>query len=143
MRAFYVIGFAVLLTFDTLAQVGFKLGAMHTAPASFEPAWFLRVLCEGWVYLAVLGYLGSFVTYMTLLKKAPIGAAFAATHFEIVTVAVVSYLFMGEKLTLPQVCGGLLIMAGIFMLGTEQEPAENAPLDRSERGAEEKELAVF
>lgn len=138
MRAFYLIGFAILLTFDTLAQVGFKLGAMHTAPPAFELAWFLKVLGEGWVYCAVAGYIGSFITYMTLLKKAPIGAAFAATHFEIVTVGIVSYLFLGEKLSSMQILGGLLIMVGIGFLASEEEQDQDKDHDPDRRSTEKK-----
>lgn len=121
MRRFLFIGFIVLLAFDTLAQIAFKLAAVHTAPAAFEIAWFMRVIAEGWIYLAVLGYLGAFVTYMTLLKHAHIGPAFAATHMEIVTVTLVSVLFLGEELSAIQVAGGLLIVAGIYLLATEKE----------------------
>ena len=138
MRAFYLIGFAILLTFDTLAQVGFKLGALHTSPPAWELAWFLKVLKEGWVYCAVAGYIGSFITYMTLLKKAPIGVAFAATHFEIVTVAAVSFFFLGEKLSLMQIIGGVLIMAGIGLLAVEEEAEDH---DRGSGGNKDNKIS--
>ncbi len=132
MKRFFIIGFLILLAFDTMAQVGFKLAATHTAPAAFELAWFLRVITEGWIYAAVLGYIGAFVTYMTLLKHADIGPAFAATHMEIVTVTLVSVFFLGEHLSMPQIAGGLLIMGGIWLLGTEKDKdAQGAEAGRS------------
>ncbi|MGD9683911.1 MAG: EamA family transporter [Candidatus Obscuribacterales bacterium] len=125
MKKFYLVGFLILLAFDTLAQVGFKLGATNTAPAALELAWLMKVVTEGWIYVAVAGYIGAFITYMTLLKHAPIGPAFAATHLEIVTVSIVSYYFLGEVLTPVQMIGGLFIIGGIVILACEKEKEEH------------------
>jgi uncharacterized membrane protein len=116
MRRFYLIGFLVLLAFDTLAQIGFKLAAVAAAPPQLEVAWLGRIATERWIYLAVAGYLGAFVTWMTLLRYAPIGPAFAATHLDIVTVLVVSVMWLGETLSPPQVVGAVLIMTGITVM---------------------------
>lgn len=125
MQRFYFIGFLILLTFDTITQVGFKLAAMHTAPAALDIAWLQRVLVEGWIYCAVLGYIGAFFTYMTILKHAPIGPAFAATHLELVTVLIVSVLWLGERLAMAQIIGSILIMGGIALLATGKHSAED------------------
>lgn len=121
MKKFYIIGFFVLLCFDTLTQTSFKLAAVDTASSAFTLSWISKLLNEKWLYIAVLSYLGAFVSYMTLLRHAPIGPAFAATHLEIVTVTLVSVLFLGEKLTVMQVLGSLLIMGGILLLSTEKD----------------------
>jgi drug/metabolite transporter (DMT)-like permease len=111
MRRFYLIGFLVLL-----AQIGFKLAAVAAAPPQLEVAWLARIATERWIYLAVAGYLGAFVTWMTLLRYAPIGPAFAATHLDIVTVLIVSVMWLGETLSPPQVVGAILILTGIAVL---------------------------
>lgn len=121
MRNFYIIGFAVLLLFDTLAQTSFKMAAVQSAP-TLDIQWIVRLLVEPWVYCAVAAYLGAFGTYMTLLKHAPVGPAFAATHLEIVTVLLVSHFFLGEHLTGVQIAGSVLIAGGIILLGTEKDP---------------------
>jgi drug/metabolite transporter (DMT)-like permease len=105
-----------LLAFDTLAQIGFKLAAVAAAPPQLEVAWLGRIATERWIYLAVVGYFGAFVTWMTLLRYAPIGPAFAATHLDIVTVLVVSVMWLGESLSPPQVAGAALILTGISVL---------------------------
>jgi drug/metabolite transporter (DMT)-like permease len=127
VRKFYIIGFFILLCFDTLTQTSFKLAAVNSAPAAMTLAWIGRLLAEKWLYVALFSYLGAFVSYMTLLRHAPVGPAFAATHLEIVTVTVVSVLFLGEKLTILQIAGSILIMAGIFMLGTEPDQDTQQP----------------
>ncbi|MBI3804354.1 MAG: EamA family transporter [Nitrospirae bacterium] len=121
MRRFYLFGFLLLICFDTLGQVGFKLAAVRTAPATFDADWLVRIFLERWIYLSVAGYLGAFFTWMTLLRHAPIGPAFAASHSEIVPVLLISVFFLGERLSGLQIMGGLLIAAGLGLLAMRRE----------------------
>lgn len=116
MRRFYVFGFLILLGFDTLAQIGFKLAAVAAAPPELAVEWLGRIATEKWIYFAVAGYLGAFVTWMTLLRYAPVGPAFATTHLDIVTVLLVSVTVLGETLSRPQIVGAALILTGIAIL---------------------------
>ena len=60
---------------------------------------------------------------MTLLKHAPIGPAFAASHLEMVPVLIISVLVFDERLTLAQILGGLCIVLGVACLSMSK--AEN------------------
>ncbi|MDL5366013.1 DMT family transporter [Xanthomonas sp. NCPPB 2654] len=122
----YAIGFALLLGFDTLAQIGFKLGGAHALPPQAEWAWLLRLLASPWLYAALLGYVGAFFTWMKLLEHAPIGPAFAASHLEVVSVLLLSAWWFGEPIGMVQVLGAVLIVAGIacLALGERTAPAD-------------------
>ncbi len=130
MTRFYLIGFFVLMCFDTMAQIGFKLAAQHGLnefPTSFSPqhvgAWIWNIVCAHWIYFSVCGYLGAFITWMTLLKYAPIGPAFAASHLYIVSVMLITVAFFPQdQLGTLQVVGCLFIMGGIFVLAAETGP---------------------
>lgn len=119
MRRFYLIGFLILVVFDTVGQVGFKLAAEAAGAVRVDPAWLLAILGTQWIYIAALAYFGAFVTWMTLLEHAPVGPAFAASHLEIVAVLVVSVIALGESLAAPQIAGSVLILAGIAVLSSE------------------------
>jgi drug/metabolite transporter (DMT)-like permease len=129
VRRFFIVGFLILLSFDTLAQFGFKLGAVAAAPPAFDLAWVGRILAEKWIYFAVAGYLGAFLTWMTLLQYAPVGPAFATTHLDIVSVLVVSVTVLGESLSRRQIVGAVLILTGIGILAS----ARPADPERDER----------
>jgi drug/metabolite transporter (DMT)-like permease len=138
MTRFYVIGFFVLMIFDTMAQIGFKLAAQHSiAPDAFNVgiiiSWIGQVLGAHWIYFSVLGYLGAFITWMTLLKHAPIGPAFAASHLEIVSVLFISVFFMKESLNVVQVVGSLLILGGIFVLAAEEDNEQKKPQTKADK----------
>ena len=117
---FYVIGFAVLALFDTMTQVSFKLAAQWTGEFAFALAWLRTAALVPWIYLAVAGYLGAFVTWMTLLEHAPVGPAFAASHIDVVTVLVISVPLFGEHLAPPQIAGAACIIAGILLLSRSE-----------------------
>jgi drug/metabolite transporter (DMT)-like permease len=123
LTRFYLLGFLLLLGFDTFAQVSFKLAANHAMPLLMGVAWVLRVFTTPWTYAAILGYIGAFFTWMTLLRHAPIGPAFAASHLEVVGLLAISVLFFDERLSLLQLFGSALIVAGIVCLARSESPA--------------------
>ncbi|MGA0586453.1 DMT family transporter [Dyella sp. KRB-257] len=130
MKRFYLIGFALLMGFDTLTQISFKLAGNHALPVEANLAWLLRLFGEPWVYGAVLGYLGAFFTWMSLLKHAPIGPAFAASHLEVISVMALSVWLFHEPLTTTKLLGAAAILAGIVCLGLAEREA--APVSAPE-----------
>lgn len=123
-RRFYVIGFLTLMFFDTLTQICMKYTGNAALPMELNLAWAARALKTGYLYLALGGYLGSFITWMTLLKHAPVGPSFATSHLEIISVTILSIWLFNEPLTPLKVTGGLLILLGVMCLAKDQKPAE-------------------
>ncbi len=127
MRRFYLIGFLVLVCFDTFAQICFKLTANHAMPPEMDLAWILRLLSTPWVYCAIACYIGAFLTWMTLLEQAPIGPAFAASHLEVISVMARSWKLFGEPVGSPQLLDAALIIAGIVCLAISETDGEKPP----------------
>lgn len=125
-RRFYLIGFGALILFDTLTQVSFKLATGLAGEFSPHWDWLAKVFFNPWIYGAVVGYVGAFITWMTLLKHAPIGPAFAASHLEVVTVLIISVAFFGEHLSLIQIVGGVCIVLGIMCLSMSESENPHA-----------------
>jgi drug/metabolite transporter (DMT)-like permease len=125
-RRFYMLGFGALMLFDTLTQISFKLATGLAGEFSPHWDWLTKVFFNPWIYGAVAGYLGAFITWMTLLKHAPIGPAFAASHLEVVTVLIISVMFFGEHLSLIQMVGGLSIVLGILCLSMSESKNPHA-----------------
>ncbi|MEA9389672.1 EamA family transporter [Acerihabitans sp. TG2] len=122
MKRFYFVGFLILMMFDTLAQVSFKYASLHAEPLMLNVDWLLRVFGHPWIYGAFIGYIGAFFTWMTLLKYAPVGPAFAASHLEIISVTMVSVWLFNDQLNLAKIVGGLLILSGILFLAKAETP---------------------
>lgn len=126
-KSFYVIGFLVLMCFDTLTQISIKYASIIALPMDFDLPWLVRVMGSVWIYTALAGYMGSFITWMTLLRHAPVGPSFAASHLEIISVTILSIWLFNESMTLYKGIGGLLILLGVLCLaqnksqGAQQE----------------------
>lgn len=127
MRRLYLIGFPLLMAFDTLAQLCFKLAGDGALPVEANMAWIQRVLSQPWVYGAIIGYIGAFFTWMSLLKHAPIGPAFAASHLEVVSVLLLSAWLLHEPIGPIHLLGAALIVGGIVCLGVAESDDPHAP----------------
>ncbi len=129
MKKKFLLGFLLLMLFDTLAQVCFKLTAIHASPLAADMDWVARVFASGWVYGALLGYVGAFFTWMMLLKRLSIGSSFAASHLEVVSVMLVSCRLFDEPITAVKLLGAVAILAGIGFLALAEEKLHDAAAD--------------
>jgi drug/metabolite transporter (DMT)-like permease len=121
MKHRFLLGFLVLLAFDTAGQVGFKLTADAVGVAVPTVAWAWAVLRTPTTFVICGAYLGSFITYMSLLSRSDVGPLFAASHLELVTVTAVSAIWFGERFGASEAMGCLLIMGGVLVLGLTEE----------------------
>jgi drug/metabolite transporter (DMT)-like permease len=121
-KTIIILGFLALMVIDTFSQICFKSAALHAAPFEASAEWVWRILGSLWIYGAVLGYLGAFFAWMTLLRHAPVGPAFAASHLEVVGVMIISVPLFNESLSLQQMFGAALIIAGVISLSMGEKP---------------------
>lgn len=123
MKGRIALGFLLLMGFDTLAQISFKLAGEHALPIEASSAWLLRVFGQAWIYGALLGYTGAFVCWLSLLRHAPIGPAFAASHLEVVSVMLLSHWLFAESLSPARLTGAAAIVAGVALLALAESDA--------------------
>ncbi len=126
MHRAIVIGFLLLLTLDTTSNVLIKLAGDRIGAFTLDPAWLARVGREPFVLIIIGCYVAAFLTYTSILKHAAVGPAFAAVHGHVVTVLIVSMVWLGERLTWLQGVGSLLIVAGIVVLAVTERRAAMA-----------------
>jgi len=97
VNRFILLGFLLLMSIDTASQVCIKLAGNRIGPFEFQATWLARATAEPLIYLVLLFFGCSFVVYITLLKYAPVGPAYAAAHSHIVSVLMVSIFVFGEN----------------------------------------------
>jgi multidrug transporter EmrE-like cation transporter len=135
MKRLILLGFLLLMSIDTASQVCIKLAGNRIGPFDFDAAWLARAAVEPLIYLVLLSFGCSFVVYITLLKYAPVGPAYAAAHSHIVGVLLVSILVFGERLSLMQALGATAIIAGVTMLAATEGRAHDAAAEPSDGAA--------
>jgi drug/metabolite transporter (DMT)-like permease len=115
-RPSILLGFVFLVAVDTLVQIALKFTSESALPVTFDLAWLHRIVTEPWLLGIAFGAGVAFLTYMTLIRYAAIGPAFAASHLDIVTVTLFSVFFLGDTLTPLQVIGCGTIVLGVLVL---------------------------
>lgn len=113
---FYALGFLALAALDTAAHIFFKLAATELGPVAFDLRWLYRVSGIPALYVAVACYVATFFVWMTLLRHAPVGPAFAASHLELVGVLMASVTIFQEHVSALQWAGAGTILLGIACL---------------------------
>ena len=115
-----VIGFCALVAIDTWTQISFKLASRQTGEFMMTTSWFAAAAVSPFIYAAIAGYIGAFLSWITLLEHAPVGPAFAASHLEVVTVLALSVPLFGETLSAIKLAGAVCIVTGIIMLSLSE-----------------------
>lgn len=135
----YVILAVVTLTGafgDTLLSIGMKrLGPIPLA----RPELMIRALFSPWVAGGVLLLLAFFVSYLTALSWADLTYVLPATSFGYAVIAVVSKLWLHERISPARWMGIALIVAGVGFVarGPALTPSTEPTLTGALQGAEE------
>lgn len=128
--AFYVILTKKWLTFWPQAKV--TTMTMLVALATLLPVWFVKggvsefaaLTPEGWFSLAYLGLLCSSLGYLfwnnSVEGLGPVKASYFL-YLEPFATLLAAYLFLGEKASSSAFAGGLLILAGVYLVGLKEK----------------------
>jgi multidrug transporter EmrE-like cation transporter len=108
------------LAFDTGVQIAFKLAAKQLGDGAFDADWLLAAAGSPAVWCAILLYLTVFVLWMQILQQIDLSRAFPLTALTYVTVPAAGLLFFHESITLMQVGGIALILAGVALVGRHE-----------------------
>lgn len=98
-------------------QVAAKETAMALAGTPFGFDWFTGLLRQPWAAALVAFELASFAAWMTVLARMRLSAAFPLTALGYVLIIGVSWAVFHEPASAPQVIGGGVILAGVWLIG--------------------------
>ncbi len=122
--------FALLLLWDTAAQLFFKLGANALGEFPMDSlATIVRytgqLAANGYVLLGVCSLLLAFMTWLLIIAKIDLSKAHPISSLVYGTVALCSALVLQEPLTLLQGLGVLLIIIGAYITTEHNNPHQN------------------
>jgi multidrug transporter EmrE-like cation transporter len=109
-----------LLIIETATQLAFKAGSEKLDIGDVDFAWLLAALMTPQVWLAILGYLATFVVWMLILQRMDLSKAFPITGLCYVTVPLFAWLVFGETTSPARATGIGFIVAGVMLLGQER-----------------------
>ncbi|WNJ91121.1 EamA family transporter [Bosea sp. 685] len=121
-----IVIWTLFIALDTGTQIAFKWGADGLADLDFGLAMISRALTLPGVWLATLGYGGTFVVWMIILRTTPLSRAFPMTGLAYVTVPLLAWAVLGERINLVQAGGIATIIAGVLLLGSGETDEDHA-----------------
>ena len=114
VRLRLVIGLVAAVLLDTGVQIFWKMGVIDI-PDSVLPWELLGAVFERPIFLLVLALmLAQLINWLQVLSLADLSFAKPFTSLSYVTVSVVSFLWLGERLHAVQVLGIATIVAGVW-----------------------------
>jgi multidrug transporter EmrE-like cation transporter len=98
-------------------QVAAKETALALAQTSFSIDWFTHLFRQPWAAVLIAFELASFAAWMTVLARMRLSAAFPLTALGYVLIIGVSWAVFHEPASVPQIVGGAVILAGVWLIG--------------------------
>lgn len=111
----------LLIAFESGAQVSLKLGGDGLSAIPFGVEWLLAAVSSVAVMVAVGCYIGSFLTWMLILRSSKLSLAFPLSSLVFVVVLMVSWLGLGETISPLHWLGVCVIIGGIVLLADGKE----------------------
>jgi drug/metabolite transporter (DMT)-like permease len=102
---------------ETIGQLSFKTTAIHSADVAGDSGTWKTMLSSGWIWLGIGCYAVEFFLYMAFLSLVPLAEGVLLSSLSIMTIMVAGRIFFGEKLSLKRVMAGMLVTAGVILIG--------------------------
>ncbi|MGH8145082.1 MAG: hypothetical protein ACREPY_02005 [Rhodanobacteraceae bacterium] len=117
-----LLAWVVLLILETTGQVALKKAGLSVGV--FEPNLqsLLAALSTPWLWLGIGCYLGQFAAWMSILEKSALSTAFPTSAIVFVSVMIASWAVFGDPMGWEKILGSAIIVAGILLLGGDDEP---------------------
>jgi multidrug transporter EmrE-like cation transporter len=101
---------------DTLSQLFIKLAAEHVTGSGLT--WLHNTVTSPWMIAAVAVEAACFVIWMRVLAELDLSLAFPLSAIGYILILAASLLIFGESISLLQLTGSGLILAGVWLIST-------------------------
>jgi drug/metabolite transporter, DME family len=114
---------------------------LHPPLEAFRHAYSLATW--GWIlFIAIVGAILPFGLYYEGINRIRATRASITSTIEPILGGILSFIFLGETMELPQIAGGMLVIAAIVLLQLRQEVDEKAPMLIRQKTAENSGIGV-
>lgn len=119
---------AALITIESMAQISLKFAANQIGEMTWEWAWLVRAVSDGWFITSLVCDVAGFLVWIALLRHYDLSFAVPVSSFCFVSVLALSVVVLNEPVSALQIVGMATIGVGIYMIAQdEQPPRESRP----------------
>lgn len=79
---------------------------------------FFEAFTNSWIIIAIFLYVGSLACWLIVLSRERLGFAYLFLGLIYVFIPIASWRFLGERLSMGQIVGMILITAGVIIVGS-------------------------
>ena len=122
-----------MVGFAGLSQISLKYAGLETGAFDFSAHAFALALGSPWLWVSVASHFGEFLVWIGILRKSRLSGAFPTLAILFVGMILAGRLLFGEPIGWVKAIGCATILAGILLLGPDDEspPPEPAHMPRS------------
>jgi multidrug transporter EmrE-like cation transporter len=124
LNPWFQIALGAVLT--SVAELLLKKGAVSASEVAGLPGWAgVGALTSGWTWLGIAAYLGSFASWLRVLRVVPLNLAYSLVNVAQVLVPIGAAVLLDEHVSPTRWLGIALVMSGLLILvnvalGTER-----------------------
>ncbi len=121
------LAWTAMIGFAGLSQISLKYAGLDTGPFDFSVRAFALALGSAWLWVSIGSHIGEFLVWITILRKSRLSSAFPTLAILFVGMILAGHLLFGEAVGWVKVVGCAMILAGILMLGPDDEASPPEP----------------
>jgi drug/metabolite transporter (DMT)-like permease len=115
LNPYFQIALGAVLT--SVAELLLKKGAVSATPIAGLPDWVgASALTSGWTWLGVAAYVGSFASWLRVLRLVPLNIAYSLVNVAQVLVPIGAALVLDEYVSPRRWLGIILVLSGLLLL---------------------------
>jgi multidrug transporter EmrE-like cation transporter len=114
---------SILLNTAALIAIRAAVGRLDTGAPSLSIDLLWKVLSDIWFWAGGLSFVAGMYFWIISLKTIDLSLAYPASSISYVLIAVVSYYFFNEPITIARITGMVLVIGGVVLLFEKQEAA--------------------
>ncbi len=116
-----------MIGFAGLSQISLKYAGLDTGAFDFSAHAFALALGSAWLWVSIASHIGEFLVWIAILRKSRLSSAFPTLAILFVGMILAGHLLFGEPIGWVKVVGCAMILAGILMLGPDDEASPPEP----------------
>ncbi|HET7063782.1 MAG TPA: GNAT family N-acetyltransferase [Rudaea sp.] len=116
-----------MIGFAGLSQISLKYAGLDTGAFDFSAHAFALALGSAWLWVSIASHIGEFLVWIAILRKSRLSGAFPTLAILFVGMILAGRLLFGEPIGWVKAIGCAMILAGILLLGPDDEASPPEP----------------
>lgn len=116
-----LLSWAGLIAIESAAQISLKLAANQIGAMTWDLAWLVRAVNDGWFIASLVCDVAGFFLWIALLRRHDLSFAVPVSSLCFVSVLALSVVVLKEPVNALQIVGMLTIGVGIYLIAQDEQ----------------------